>query len=125
MKLPQKNWLEWSVFAVSLVLVISTLGYLVYDALTLGDAPPNIAVTLGDPEQRGDVFVVPVAVTNHGDQTAESVLVEVALGEAEQERGELEIAFLPRGATGEGWVTFQSDPRGGQLRGRVVGYERP
>jgi uncharacterized protein (TIGR02588 family) len=43
----KKNWLEWIVFAVSLALVLSTLGYLIYDAATLGTASPSIEIQLG------------------------------------------------------------------------------
>jgi uncharacterized protein (TIGR02588 family) len=126
MKLPQKNPLEWSVFVVSLVLVVGMLSYLAYDAAVLGDAPPRMVVTVGEPEQRGDHYAVPIAVTNHGDQTAEDVFVEVVLaGAGEEQRGALEIAFLPRGATHEGWAAFSRDPRGGELTARVVGYTQP
>ena len=128
MKKVKKNWVEWAVFAVSLVLVIFTLAYLAYDAVTLGDAPPTMEVSTGTPLQRQHNFIVPVTVINHGDQTAEGVTVEVVLemnGE-EKERAGFEVAFLPRRATREGWVTFQTDPRaGGQIKARVLGYEKP
>ena len=123
----QKNWLEWSVFAVGLVLVLGTIGYLIYDAVTLGTTPPSLEVKLGKPQQRQTQFLVPVSVTNHGDETAEGVLVEVALesGGKETERAEFEIAFLPRQSTREGWVTFDKDPRAARLKARVLGYEKP
>ncbi len=126
----QKNWVEWAVFAVGLVLVLSALVYLVYDGATMTSDPPSIEVRLGVPEQRTHNFVVPVTVTNHGDTTAEGVTVEVlfesdgASGEPAA-RGELTIAFLPRRATREGFVTFQRDPRGARLTARVLGYEKP
>jgi uncharacterized protein (TIGR02588 family) len=129
MKKVKKNWLEWAVFGVSLLLVAGTLGLLVYDALSMAKAPPDIEVRLGAPEQRGQAFVVPVAVTNRGDQTAEGVQIEVTLegagGGAESERGEFTIAFVPRRATREGWVAFRTDPRGARLTPRVLGYEKP
>jgi uncharacterized protein (TIGR02588 family) len=124
----QKNWLEWSVFGVGLVLVACTLGFLVYDgASSSGDEPPSVRVTLGPPAQRGGRFVVPVTVTNDGGQTAEGVTVEVALERdgAEPERGEFAVAFLPRGGTREGFVTFGTDPRSARLVPRVLGYEKP
>ena len=43
----EKNWLEWIVFAVGLVLVARTLAYLAYDAATISDAPPSIEVRTG------------------------------------------------------------------------------
>ncbi len=125
---PVKNWLEWVVFTVGLALVAGVLGYLVYDGLTMGDAPPDIEVRLGTPEQRGASFIVPVSVTNRGDTTAEGVAIEVVQqrGDGQEgERGEFEVAFLPRRATREGWVTFKTDPRRTPLTARVLGYEKP
>ena len=123
----QKNWLEWSVFGIGLLLVVSTLGYLAYEGATMGNEPPNIEVRLGPPEQRAQNFTVPVTVLNHGDQTASGVIIEVVLEQAgaEQARGQLELPFLPRHATREGWVTFDKDPRGAELKARVLGYEKP
>ena len=124
----QKNWFEWLVFGVGLTLVLATLSYLIYDAATLGDAPPSIEVRTGEPLQRPHNFVVPVLLTNHGDQTAEGVLVEVVLesGGEEKERGEFTVAFLPRRSTREGWVAFQTDPRTVErIKARVLGYEKP
>jgi uncharacterized protein (TIGR02588 family) len=122
-----KNWLEWIVFAVGLVLVAGTLAYLVYEGMTMGNSPPSLEVRLGTPEQRPHSFIVPVTVVNHGDKTAGGIRIEVLMESAgaRQERGELDIPFLPRGATREGWVTFEQDPRSAQLKARVLGYEEP
>ncbi|HEV2880865.1 MAG TPA: hypothetical protein VGX24_06110 [Pyrinomonadaceae bacterium] len=128
MSKPQKNWVEWVVFVVGLALVLSALAYLVYDGATMGSDPPSIEVRLGSPEARAHNFIVPVTVTNHGDETAEGVAIEVLLeggGGGERTRGELTIAFLPRRATREGFVTFQQDPRAARLTARVLGYEKP
>lgn len=123
----QKNWLEWIVFAVGLVLVAGTLAYLTYKGATMGSDPPSLEVRLGTPEQRAHNFIVPVTVLNHGDQTAGAVHIEVVMESvgAEQARGELDIDFVPRHATREGWVTFEQDPRAAQLKARVLGYEKP
>jgi uncharacterized protein (TIGR02588 family) len=127
MSKPQKNWLEWLVFAVGLVLVAGTLAYLTYTGATMGSQPPDIEIRLGTPEQRAHSFNVPVSVFNHGDKTAGAIRIEVVLksGGVEKERGELDIPFLPRGATREGWVTFEQDPRTAELKARVLGYEEP
>ncbi|HEY0098861.1 MAG TPA: hypothetical protein VGB76_07895 [Pyrinomonadaceae bacterium] len=132
MSKPEKNWVEWSVFAVGLVLVLFALSYLVYEGATMGSSPPSIEARLGAPEQRAHNFIVPVSVTNHGDETAEGITIEVSLenpaspeGAQPIERGELTIAFLPRRATREGWVTFRQDPRPARLTARVLGYEKP
>jgi uncharacterized protein (TIGR02588 family) len=124
----EKNWLEWIVFAASLVLVLSTLGYLVYDVATIGEVPPNIEVQLGQPQPQSNRFLVPLSVTNRGGETAQGVHVEVTLesGGKEQESADFEIAFLPRSSTREGWVTFKTDPRSvEQMQARVLGFEKP
>ncbi len=128
MKQLEKNWLEWIVFAISLVLVVGTLGYLIYDGANTGSSPPSFAFQLGQPQPQQNYFVVPVSVTNQGDETAEGVLVEVTLENngTEQETAEFEIAFLPRQSTREGWVTFKTDPRTvEQISARVMGFEKP
>ncbi len=123
----QKNWLEWVVFAVGLVLVAGTLAYLVYAGATTGSEPPSLEVRLGTPQQRTHNFIVPVTVVNHGDKTAAAIKIEVVMESEgkEQARGELDIPFLPRRATREGWVAFEQDPRTAQLKARVLGYEEP
>ncbi len=123
----QKNWLEWIVFAIGFVLVAFTLAYLIYAGVTLGETPPSLEVRLGMPEQQPHNFIVPVTVINHGDETAAGVHIEVVMeseGE-EKERGEVDLAFVPRHSTREGWVTFEQDPRTAQLKARVLGYEKP
>jgi len=127
MKKTRKNWLEWVVFALGLILVSATLGYLIYAGASTGREPPSLEVRLGTPEQRQFNFIVPVTVVNHGDETAEGVRVEVVMesGGEEQARGELDLAFLPPHATREGWVTFAQDPRTAQLKARVLGYQKP
>ena len=124
----EKNWLEWIVFGVGLLLVVSTLAYLVYDGATAADTPPDVEVRLGEPRPGGAGFLVPVTVVNRGGQTAEGVTVEVVLeaaGSPEPERGEFTVAFLPRGGAREGWVACRPDPRAGRLTAHALGYEKP
>ena len=123
----QKNWLEWIVFAVGLVLVVFTLAYLIYAGVTMGDEAPSLEVRLGTPEQQPHNFIVPITVINHGDETAAGVQIEVVMesGGEEKARSELEIPFVPRRSKREGWVTFDQDPRTSQLKARVLGYEKP
>lgn len=124
----QKNWLEWLVFALSLAIVLCTLGYLVYDGATSAKTPANIQLELGKPQPQSKYFMIPVSVTNSGDTTAETVQIEVTLENLgkEQEAAQLEIAFLPRRSKREGWVTFKTDPRTvDEIAARVLGFEQP
>lgn len=123
----QKNVLEWTVFAFSCVLVTGVAGYLGYIAMTLEDSPPKIEVKIGKAEKAGDYYRVPVEVENEGDRTAENVHIEIVLerGGKEVEKGDVEIAFLPRLSPRSIEVTFKSDPRQGKLSARVLGFEKP
>ena len=127
MNRPKKNWLEWTVFALSALLIAAVISFLVYETATIGNAPPDIQVQIGAPEPRTGYFAVPIEVMNKGDHTAEGVHVEIVLkgGGGNEETGDFEIAFLPRRGSREAWVTFKSDPREGTLEARVLGYEKP
>ena len=111
-----------------MVIVIWTLGYLVYDGATSTKNPANIQLDLGKPQPQANYFMVPVSVTNSGDTTAETVQIEVTLESSgkEQEVAQLEIAFLPRHSKREGWVTFKTNPRTvDEMTARVLGFEQP
>ena len=126
MKKVEKNWVEWSVFGVSAVLIVAVIAFLAYESATIGNAPPEIHLQVGAPEQRSGHFAVPIEATNKGDHTAEGVHIEVTLRSGgKEERGDFEIQFLPRRGSREAWVTFKSDPRNGTLEARVLGYEKP
>ena len=121
-----KNWLEWTVFGMSVALILLVIGFLIFESATMGDALPDIQVQTGTPEARTGYFAVPLEVTNKGDQTAEGVHIEVVLRSGgKEDRADLEIAFLPRRGAREAWVTFKTDPRQGTLETRVLGYEKP
>lgn len=123
----QKNWLEWSVFAVSLAITLAVLAVLVVSEIRSREEPADIRVYVGAPVRGASGHRLPVVVRNEGDQTAEQVHVEVVLrrGESEEERGSLTIAFVPRRSERRGWVSFRSDPRCCAVDARAVGYEEP
>jgi uncharacterized protein (TIGR02588 family) len=122
-----KHPLEWIVFAVSLVVVAGTVGFLAWDGFQGEGSPAALSVELGRPEPRGGAWAVPVTVHNRGDETAEGVKVEVTLEApgAGPETAGFEAAFVPRRSKREGWVTFRSDPSRGRLSARAAGYETP
>jgi uncharacterized protein (TIGR02588 family) len=124
---PAKNWLEWSVFAVGLVLVLGTLGFLVRESLLVTGGPPEVVARLGPPKAAAGGFMVPVEVGNVGRSTAEDVQVTVILElpQGRREEAVLAIAFLPRNSRRNGWVTFRSDPDRGSLQLGAIAFEVP
>jgi uncharacterized protein (TIGR02588 family) len=127
MKRVAKNPLEWAVFAVSLVLVSATFGYLLSESIGADERPPDIVVALGQPAPGSGGFMVPVVATNRGGETAEDVRIAVTLERpgAAAEQSIMLLPYLPRESTRKGWVVFQSDPSAGSLRVSGVGFQGP
>ena len=127
MKQPMKNWLEWSVFAMSLGIVLASLAYLGVSAVRENNTPPDLRIFAGVPSESAGVHRVPLLIRNAGASTAESVRIEVLLlrGDEVVERAELDLPFVPRKSEREGWVTFRHDPRCCAVVTRAVSYESP
>jgi uncharacterized protein (TIGR02588 family) len=125
--LPRKNALEWLVFAVSLVLLAGTLGYLIFSAAAYKKSPPILSISLGQVQPVAARFRVPVTVSNDGNQTASGVQIEVTLNEGRpnEEKANFTVPYLPRHSQREGAALFNSDPRAGILKARVLGYVNP
>jgi len=121
-----KNTLEWTVFAGSLVLILFVAGTLLYSHFTTGQQPPSITVTFGEPVRSGDAYALPMEIRNEGDVTAEDVRIEVVLsGAGLHERSEAVLAIVPYHSRRRAWVTFMGDPARGTVRSRVLGYQEP
>ena len=85
---PTKNALEWTVFAVGLVLVLATLGYLVRESMRGREwAARRRRSRLGSARPSQSGWLVPVEVTNLGRTTAEDVRVPIAPGSARRSAG--------------------------------------
>ena len=122
----EKNGLEWTVFALGLVLVLATLGYLIREVVTTGSRPPELVVSLGAPRSVTRGFQVPVTVVNRGDEVAEGVSVTITLAtKTEREEAVLNLTFVPHQSKREGWVTFRGDPGTGDLQVGPVVYASP
>ncbi len=124
---PVKNAMEWTVFAVGLVLVLATLGYLIRESIVTDDGPPDVAVALGPPRPSRHGYLLPVEVTNTGSSTAEDVRVPIflELPGGGREEAELDIAFLPPDSKRKGWVSFRTDPGQGTLGVGAIAFEAP
>jgi len=122
-----KNWLEWLVFGLGLILCGGVAGFLIYEMATASPGEsPHLEVTLGSPRAKGTHFEVPVTVRNRGDETAEGLTVEVRLTKGERaENSSFELPYVPPHSTRHGMVLFETDPVGAELRARPVGYENP
>jgi uncharacterized protein (TIGR02588 family) len=123
-----KNLLEWIVFGVSLLLIMAILGYLGYQAYIYEPSPPDIEVKYRPDPSENAPHRYHISIVNTGSETAEEVVVELALqkdGE-ELETAELQIPFAPKESKREGWVTFKTDPASADsVVARVMSYKKP
>lgn len=123
-----KNKLEWIVFAISLLLVAAILGYLSYQVYTEKEETPDILVELMPDPSDHNPYRYLVSVHNRGGQTAETVTIEVAMkmDGQEVEKAELQIAFVPKESTREGWVNFSKSPaQADTVEAHVRSFEKP
>lgn len=122
----EKNWLEWTVFAVSLLILLGFAVSLGYMVLGSGDRPAEIVVELSEPRRSPAGFSVPVRVHNRGDRTAEEVRVVVTLDDdRSSEERELTFPLLPRRSMREGVVVFARNPRCCRLSGSASSHQEP
>ena len=124
--MPQKNTLEWIVFAASAVLIAGVIGVLVYATVSSEGRPPSLSITPGTAQPTAGGFAVPLEVRNEGDRTAEDVQIEVTLAIGpDTERSTAVLPFVPHRSHRRAWVTFENDPARGTVLARVVGYREP
>ncbi len=123
---PQKNPLEWLVFAASAILVAGVAAVLIVSGARSAHAPPALVIESGPAERNGDAYRVPITVRNTGDETAEHARIEVELtrGAEVVERAELTFAFIPKRSAREGWVELHRDPSCCTLATRAA-FNRP
>ncbi|HLT20246.1 MAG TPA: hypothetical protein VKZ96_12365 [Thermomicrobiales bacterium] len=124
----RKNALEWSIFAVSGVLLLLVFGYLGYHALTSEDEPAEIEIEVGVAHPQGGRYILPVSLHNRGGQSVEDVEIEISLlqGGVTTETAAITMPFLPRLSTREGSVFFDSDPaQADEIETLVIGYIVP
>jgi uncharacterized protein (TIGR02588 family) len=120
-----KNWLEWSVLAVGIVVLGVVLYVLTVAAIRTKETPPQLQVEFGTAQLQGDRhYRVPVHVRNGGGTTAADVAISVELrvGSQTVERAELTFELVPRGSKREGVVLFTRDPSEGELVSGAITY---
>lgn len=120
---------EWTTLAVSIVILLGIVGAMSYLYLRGDDRPPAIVVEhdLGEVWHEGDLYYLPVVVTNEGNRTAENVLVQAELdtGSGSPATADITVTFLAGGEQAEGTFIFADDPSQGELTVHAVSYQEP
>lgn len=123
----KRNWLEWVILTVSVLLVVGVVGYLLVTGLTNGGpALIRASAAMDDGVEGPDGgWLVPLLVRNEGGSAAVVIVVEAtATVDGTEETSELAIDILAAGSEAELVVGFSGPPQG-DVAVRVVGFETP
>jgi uncharacterized protein (TIGR02588 family) len=123
----RQNWLEWVALAVSAVVLVALIGFLVYDGATDTGRPPSPAVELHLDEAYtiDGGWIVPATVRNDGEVAAEAIVLRATttVGDGEEE-SELALDYLPAGTEVEISFGFSAAPES-EVSVQVVGFRLP
>jgi uncharacterized protein (TIGR02588 family) len=124
---PSTSTAEWIVAAVSALLVLGVIGFLVYDGMVSPQTPPDVRVEVDSIQQAGPGFLVLLRARNEGHNTAADVIVEGELmgDSGPVETSETTIDYVPAGGQQRAGLYFTRDPRSLELRLRAHGYRDP
>lgn len=125
----QKNWFEWLVFGISLLLVLSIITYLAYQAFQHPASSSPILITESYPDPSAQApFRYRIVLKNKGGETAKEVKLEIELqaGGKAVSKANLDFPFVPQESKREGWVNFDNGPASSDtIIVKVVSYKRP
>lgn len=118
---------EWIAAAIGLLLLLSSVGYLLYDALNGEERPPSPLVRVVAVEPQAGRYLVRLRVFNESKATASALRVEGELkrGNEVVERSEVEFQHVPGRSSREGGLFFTRDPRTLQLVLSARSYQVP
>ena len=116
---------EWVTFGVAALIVLAVVGAIL-SQVSAKSAPPAPTVEVAPAKERDGRFVVPVTVTNEGDETAQDVQVTATLTNDDGETtSDQVLAFLAGGEEEQLEFLFEDDPDDGELVVEVGGYRLP
>jgi uncharacterized protein (TIGR02588 family) len=113
--------------AVSTLLVLGVVGYLLYDAVARPHTPPALTVQADTVLKAGGLWLVEFSAENRGHNTAAAVKIEGELKQGEQtvEASEAVLDYVPGESVRRGGLFFRADPRAYRLELRALGYQEP
>lgn len=113
--------------AIGLLLVLGTVGFLIFRGATTGSRPPAIRI-----EQRGVTpqrqgYVLEVDVRNDGDRTAAALTLEgeLELPDGKKETADVSLDYVPSSSHRRAGLFFEHNPQKYPLKLRAKGYQEP
>ena len=119
---------EWVSAGFGLLLVLTTVGYLGYEALTTDPVVlPDVTIDHIGTEQTSGGYIVRFRARNSGPATAAALGISGELHDATAviESSEVVLDYLPSNAERLGGLIFQNDPSRYELKLEAKGYSDP
>lgn len=118
---------EWVSAGFGLLLVLGTVGFIGYNALTSQPSVPAVTIQHVGTEETAGGFVVRFRARNSGPSTAASLTVSGALrdGATVVETDEVVLDYLPSRGERHGGLIFRNDPARYSLSLDAGGYVDP
>jgi uncharacterized protein (TIGR02588 family) len=118
---------SWTAAAFGLVLVIGSVGFMLFKAFTGDASPPRIAIEVDAITRHEQGYLVQMIVMNHGGLAAADLVVEGVLRtDAEnEETSTITLGYVPSGSHRRAGLFFSQDPQKFDLQVRAKGYELP
>jgi len=119
--------LEWLAAGIGLILVLFSIGFLLYSAIIKQDTPPDLVVVADNITKTEKGYLVKFSLENKGGNNASQVTVEGKLkkGEEDEETSSVTFAYAPSNSKKEGGLLFTKNPQEFQMELRALGYENP
>lgn len=118
---------EWLVALLGLLVVLSALGFLGYEAVAGDTTAPDPLIRVTDIESVGGGYLAQLEILNQGGDTAAGLTVEGTLtrGGRVVETSDVTLDYLPGGSVREAGLFFSRNPRQGRLELRALGFQEP
>ena len=130
--------LEWAIGGLSMLVVLTGIGFLVYEAWTGTSLPPMVGIRIDRTIETPNGYVVEVTAANGGGTTARSVTIEGQLlepasgsggsgqaGARVVEKSSATLQWVPAHAERRGGLFFSRNPADYELHVRPLGYDAP
>ncbi len=116
----EKNWLEWLVFGISVVLVTGMVGYLLYLEFTPSSKDFDYEIGFKEAQNLNGRYLVPVNIKNKSNQSVQDVALEITSG---AETADLQLDYLPRHSHRDATVFFKGKPE--HVEGHINSFNLP
>lgn len=123
----RSHWIEWATGLIATVMILAMIGWLLFEAATTRDLPPELSAKVLDIAPLSSGWRVMIEVRNDGDQAAAAVDVKATLtdGDTTVEEAQTTFDYVAAGSTSRGGLIFKQDPSAFGLEVVPTGFTEP